>query len=434
MTGGTLWVRDADRSSEAELVRTALGELGRVVEIRNHGEALLQIDRHNPPELVVIDVAEPASACRRVAARLRGAPVLALVELAAIDAVFEAGADDVVTRPVRRSELIARARAAVRFGMSPRRRGERSKREQKLAEQLRELQRDNQRLERNACVDALTGIANRRHTLALLDAEWKRSARAQTPLSLVMVDLDAFHAFNERYGHLGGDSCLRRACAAMVTCLRRPSDFLGRYGGEEFVAVLANTDGLGARLVAERLRAAVEALAIEHASSPCSTVVTISAGFATCRAAPERVAADLLASADRALLAAKAMGRNRITGDAPAPPSRAPSTPPWPRFPIVVADPWFASRIPAFLAARRGDAIALAQARDDRAFARIRGITRRLKASAAEHGFDHICAIAAALEHAARREDLAGLGAAIDELGQYVDHVQVAYRRRLEAI
>src|SRR5262249_9764099 len=155
-----------------------------------------------------------------------------------------------------------------------------------------------------------TGLANRRHTLALLQAEWKRSARDGTPLSLVMVDLDCFHAFNESYGHLGGDSCLRSVTEAMVVCLRRPADFLGRYGGEEFIAVLAATDAVGARLVAERMRSNVEALAIPHTSSSCALVVTISVGYASARPTGSDRLEDLVAAADAALLAAKSAGRN----------------------------------------------------------------------------------------------------------------------------
>ena len=97
-----------------------------------------------------------------------------------------------------------------------------------------------------------------------------------------MVDLDIFHAYDELYGHIGGDTCLQRVCEAMARSLRRPSDLLGRYRGEEFI-VVSNTDAVGAQIVAERIRASVTALAIPHASSSCSNVVTITAGFASVR-------------------------------------------------------------------------------------------------------------------------------------------------------
>src|SRR5213078_4081981 len=136
----------------------------------------------------------------------------------------------------------------IRTGKDTRRR---VTRDRKISDALVALKREKEDLERLVCVDALTGIANRRHALALLEAEWRRSSREHQPLGLVMIDLDCYHAYNEQYGHLGGDACLQRVCEAMVKCLRRPSDFLGRYGGEEFMAVLPNTDSVGAKIVAE---------------------------------------------------------------------------------------------------------------------------------------------------------------------------------------
>ena len=112
---------------------------------------------------------------------------------------------------------------------------------------------------------------------------------------------------------------------------------------------------------------------------------------------------------------------------------RAPVSPlPWTRFPVVVADPWFADRIPAFLDARREDAHALILACEHGAYDRIRGIVRRMKAAATDHGFDHIEHLATSLEHAARSEDRKAIAAAVEELVQYVDHVQVTYRRPLD--
>jgi diguanylate cyclase (GGDEF)-like protein len=343
---------------------------------------------------------------------------------------FDAGVEDCLARPLRRAELVARTRAALRV------RGERvrrHRRERKLSQELRALEREKHDLERIACVDSLTGIANRRHALALLEAEWKRSAREGTPLSLVMIDLDCFHAFNATYGHPGGDACLRRVTAEMVMCLRRPSDFLGRYGGEEFIAVLANTDAAGARIVAERIRAAVEALQIPHRSSTCSHVVTISVGFATALPKPETSHDALVAAADTALLVAKADGRNRTRGDAPALPARPRlASQPFRRFPPVIADPWFASRIPQFLAAARRDLLAARDACDAGAFERIRGTARKLRGSAIDHGIDTIAELASALERAARGDDRAAIKRVVDELEQYVEHVQVTYRRPLE--
>jgi diguanylate cyclase (GGDEF)-like protein len=281
-------------------------------------------------------------------------------------------------------------------------------------------------------VDSLTGIANRRHVLALLEAEWKRSTRDGTPLALVMIDLDEFHAFNAAYGHPAGDSCLRRAAGAMVSCLRRPSDFLGRYGGEEFVAILAGTDAVGARIVADRLRATVEALAIPHEASTCSPVVTLSAGFAAMEPAAGGSRAELVEAADAALRRAKELGRNRIEGDAP---DVAPAPPPdggewWTPGTAVVADPWLAAKIPQFLHTVREEARVVDAAHRSRDFERIRSIARRLKHEARELGLDEIRRLAGELERAGRTPDPEIIRRAADELAKYAAHVQVTYRRR----
>jgi diguanylate cyclase (GGDEF)-like protein len=420
-----------DRAEAVEPIRAALAELGgELVCFDDVCTASMQLARRRGIELVVLDLVAPEHECARIAPRLRGTALVAMVEPDELGPVLAAGADDCVRRDAAPCEVAARLRAALRTGAD---RARRNRRERKLTEDLRALAREKHRLERIACVDSLTGVANRRHVLALLDAEWKRSARDGTPISVVMVDLDYFHAFNERYGHGGGDGCLRRVCAAMVGALRRPSDFLGRYGGEEFVAVLAGTDASGAAIVAERLRAAVEGLGIPHAASACSRVVTISVGFATCRAKPDAVVADLLSKADHALLTAKAHGKNRVVGEAPPATVRpAVSSLPWTRFPAVVADPWFADRIPGFLAGCRDEVRAIGGACAAGAFDRVRGLARRLRGAAHDHGFAHIARLAAELDHGARLEERTAIANALDELVQYLDHVQVTYRRPLD--
>lgn len=428
-------VADTPRSSDVadlatDLVSEALREAG-CTEISHASslDAAVPLVTKLRPELVVLDVAESLEleAYRRLIARLRGVPLVAIVPETRVQTAFDAGVADCVVRPLRRTELVARARAALRLSDE---RARRTKRDRKLSDEIRALQQAMQHLERVACVDALTGVANRRHALALLDAEWKRSVRDGTPLALVMIDLDAFHAFNATYGHPGGDSALRRVTAEMVMCLRRPSDFLGRYGGEEFMAVLANTDAAGARIVAERVCAAVEALAIPHRSSPCASVVTVSVGFAAMQPAPELAVETLVHAADHALLTAKANGRNRVAGEATEAPPR-PHLPgqPWRRFPIVVVEPWFASRIPSFLEATRSELAQARTAAQARAFDRIRTVARRLKSEASAHGIDVVNQLAQLLERAARADDREEVDRIVEEIQLYVDHVQVTYRR-----
>jgi diguanylate cyclase (GGDEF)-like protein len=162
-----------------------------------------------------------------------------------------------------------------------------------------------------AILDELTAVPNRRFFNLLLRQEWARAAREAHPLSILLIDVDLFKGYNDRYGHPAGDACLARIAGALNTLARRPGDAVARYGGEEFVALLAHTADKGAAIVGETLRAAVEGLNLEHAGSPFGQV-TISVGVGSTvpdrGSTPER----LLAAADHALYEAKSTGRNRV--------------------------------------------------------------------------------------------------------------------------
>jgi diguanylate cyclase (GGDEF)-like protein len=175
-----------------------------------------------------------------------------------------------------------------------------------------DLETANRTLSRVAMLDGLTGVPNRRTMDEMLENAWRRAMRHRTPLSLILIDIDHFKAFNDRFGHVEGDRCLVRVASEMRATLRRPDDFLARYGGEEFLAFPASAPVEAAAGLAERLRALVERLPLEVAAAPEPARVTISAGVAGIDEAPSGSVADLIASADRALYAAKAAGRNRV--------------------------------------------------------------------------------------------------------------------------
>ncbi len=170
----------------------------------------------------------------------------------------------------------------------------------------------NRRLERLSSLDALTGIANRRAFDEVLETEWRRAARAGTPLSLVIADIDCFKRFNDGYGHRRGDDTLAAVARALQESLHRAGDFVARYGGEEFVVLLPGTDGARAAAFAETLRARVEGLGIAHERSPTAPVVTASLGVASVVPAKGVAASTLIDAADRALYRAKEAGRNRV--------------------------------------------------------------------------------------------------------------------------
>jgi diguanylate cyclase (GGDEF)-like protein len=162
-----------------------------------------------------------------------------------------------------------------------------------------------------ANVDGLTGIANRRAFDTMLEQECNRARRAESPLSLLMIDIDRFKAFNDAFGHQAGDECLKQVASAIGTSGLRPGDFPARYGGEEFAVILPATSGETALTVANRLREAVERLALPHPKVP-GRVVTVSVGVASKSAPEEAAPAALIASADEALYHAKRAGRNRV--------------------------------------------------------------------------------------------------------------------------
>ena len=166
-------------------------------------------------------------------------------------------------------------------------------------------------LERLATRDGLTGVANRRCFDDTLNMEWRRASRESRALSLLMIDVDFFKRYNDTYDHQGGDECLRQVAAAMSGVVKRASDAVARYGGEEFSVLMPATEPEGALLVAERIRAAVEALHLPHSGSDVADHVTISVGVASILATNSGMPARLVAAADAALYRAKHEGRNR---------------------------------------------------------------------------------------------------------------------------
>lgn len=181
-----------------------------------------------------------------------------------------------------------------------------------LAKRERVLQTRTDKLSREALVDGLTGVYNRKYFDQKLRVELERAQRSQAPLSLIMLDVDSFKAYNDTYGHPAGDRVLITIADAAREQLNRSTDVLARYGGEEFAAVLPASDKLGAQVMAEKIRRAVETLAIPHAASTVGQHVTVSLGVACHDTRQHCTAPELLELADRALYDAKRNGRNQV--------------------------------------------------------------------------------------------------------------------------
>jgi len=163
-----------------------------------------------------------------------------------------------------------------------------------------------------ASFDGLTQVSNRRRFDEYLDQQWRQMAREQSPLSIVLCDIDFFKQYNDTYGHLLGDDCLKMIAQAIAQTLKRPTDLLCRYGGEEFVILLPKTDMHGAAIVAQHIQTTISDLKILHAQSTVSAYVTLSIGIATTLPDRKVLPHSLLDEADHYLYRAKQQGRARI--------------------------------------------------------------------------------------------------------------------------
>jgi diguanylate cyclase (GGDEF)-like protein len=197
-----------------------------------------------------------------------------------------------------------------------------------LDEKTAQLQQVNQTLQYLSNIDGLTCVANRRYFNEMLQSEWLRAQRqlaAHDPgrrdapaenISLILLDIDYFKQYNDHYGHIAGDECLRQVAQVIKECLKRGGDMVARFGGEEFVVLLPATTGQGAYVVAENIREQVEALAIKHEYSKVARHITVSLGVASMDEAQDQTSTDMLKRADQALYQAKGRGRNCVVGDA----------------------------------------------------------------------------------------------------------------------
>ncbi|HET8939894.1 MAG TPA: diguanylate cyclase [Polyangiales bacterium] len=284
-----------------------LQEYGRVRFACTGPDALRMLQQF-PIDLVMLDIELPGMNGFEVCSAMKASPLLAEIPV-----IFITGHDD-VEHEVKGLQL-----GAADFVAKPPRPAQVSAR---VAMQLR-LHEMNKALRKAAATDPLTGIANRRHFDDALHREWLRSQRTGAPLSLLMIDVDYFKAFNDHYGHLEGDQCLRQVARALSRVVHRPADLLARYGGEEFAILLPDTLGRGGCSVARYALQEVRSAQLQHAASPVSGQVSISAGVSAfevldhdggSRRDPlletRAAVTELVDAADQALYAAKAGGRN----------------------------------------------------------------------------------------------------------------------------
>lgn len=221
---------------------------------------------------------------------------------------FERGANDYLVKLPDKIELVARIRAHSKSYLTQQ---QRDKAFEALRELQTELEKSNAELQKLSCLDGLTGIANRRRFDEFLQTECLRSARENTPLSLILIDIDFFKPYNDNYGHLAGDKCLRTVAEALSEVIHRPADLVARYGGEEFGVILPCTEMEGAIQIAKALMNKITALALPHEYSKIADHITLSMGITSRVTCDRTKPADLIHLADQALYEAKESGRNR---------------------------------------------------------------------------------------------------------------------------
>jgi len=300
-----------DDPDAIQLLGRILREVGNL-RFATSGEDALRLIHESPPDVVLLDAEMPGMSGFEVCETLKADPLLADVAVIFVTSHteplfeisgFDLGAADFIAKPVSAPLFLARVKTQLRI--------------KQITDELR----------RRATVDVLTGVANRRGFDESLEREWRRTRRTGQPMALLMIDIDHFKLFNDRYGHPAGDTCLRSVAQALVGASVRPADLVARYGGEEFIMMLAHTPRRGAEHVACNVLDAIEALGIEHDASPTAGHVSVSVGIgcydadslcwapssADSRSGNDTLAAcaasDLIQSADMALYCAKRAGR-----------------------------------------------------------------------------------------------------------------------------
>jgi diguanylate cyclase (GGDEF)-like protein len=300
-----------DSKVTMKVICNYLGRMGIVPLTAETGALAIDIYHREKPDVILLDAQLPDIDGFDVALKIRAlekvkdwTAIIFLTSMTSdedLERGIEVGGDDYLLKPI--SEVVLKAKLKAMFRMVEMQRA--------LVHMTEQLNEANAKLLRLSATDGLTGIANRRMYDEMAIREWRRCERMKKPLALVMIDVDHFKLFNDKYGHQTGDECLKAVAAQVGKAAPRATDLAARYGGEEFVLVLGETDTDGAKWIANRLRQQVSDLKIPHYAT-ASRHVTISCGVAAIIPEGKYSLGVLLKSADHALYQAKETGRDRV--------------------------------------------------------------------------------------------------------------------------
>lgn len=287
-----------DTTNNLRLIGNLLREAKYSVSFAQSGVKALSIAEERKPDLVLLDIQMPGIDGFEICQKLKRnqttehIPVLFLTAKSDADDIikgFDSGAVDYITKPFHQKELLVRIKTHL------------------------DLKFAKEKIEWMSYYDELSGIPNKRYFNRFFEMEWNLAIREKTFITVILADIDLFKNYNDTYGHMEGDKCIFSVAKALNNCTVRPTDFVARFGGEEFICVLPNTDPQGAVYVAEKMMKSIRGMKIPHKGSTVAHHITLSFGVSSLIPQGDSDMMEFISRADSALYQSKRLGRNQVS-------------------------------------------------------------------------------------------------------------------------